>query len=384
MTRVSVVGITVTTAALVILLSAFNGIEEMVEKLYSDFDSDITIRNAKGKTFYENQINVKDIESVSGVKTTSLGLEEVVVLKHEKKWVNANLIGVDANFFDVAKVYEHMVDGYPALTVDGKDAAIIGATLLDKLEGFIPSVGYEKISIFSPKRDMRIRLGKSPFAISRIEIAGRMNYNREVNAEFILVPLNFAQELLSYEFEFSVVFIDVKNGYDNEDVKQDLKAKLGADFEVKTNYEKNELIYKTSQSEKVIVIIILLFVFIIAAFTLVAALTMMFIEKKENLGTLRAIGADKSFIFKILFSEGLLISFKGILIGLVLGYGVCLSQIYGKLLTIPNSADEPFPMRISFEDGFLIITLVSIISILASYLPAKYLLRGDNMLQKKD
>ena len=130
--------------------------------------------------------------------------------------------------------------------------------------------------------------------------------------------------------------------------------------------------------------IILLFVFIIAAFTLVAALTMMFIEKKGNLGTLQAIGADKSFIFKIFFSEGLLISFKGILIGLVLGYGVCLSQIYGKLLIMPNSADEPFPMRISFEDGFLIITLVSIISILASYLPAKYLLRGDNLLQKKD
>jgi lipoprotein-releasing system permease protein len=369
---------------LVILLSAFNGIEEMVEKLYSDFDPDITIRNAKGKTFYENQINVKDIESVSGVKTSSLGLEEVVVLKHEKKWVNANLIGVDAKFFDVAKVSEHMVDGYPSLQVDGKDAAVIGATLLDKLEGFIPSVGYENISIFSPKRDMKIRLGKSPFTISRIEIAGRMNYNREVNAEFILVPLNFAQKLLSYDSEFSVVFIDIKKGYDNEDVKQDLKAKLGADFEVKTNFEKNELIYKTSQSEKVIVIIILLFVFIIAAFTLVAALTMMFIEKKGNLGTLQAIGADKSFIFKIFFSEGLLISFKGILIGLVLGYGVCLSQIYGKLLIMPNSADEPFPMRISFEDGFLIITLVSIISILASYLPAKYLLRGDNLLQKKD
>ena len=110
----------------------------------------------------------------------------------------------------------------------------------------------------------------------------------------------------------------------------------------------------------------------------------MFIEKKGNLGTLQAIGADKSFIFKIFFSEGLLISFKGILIGLVLGYGVCLSKIYGKLLIMPNSADEPFPMRISFEDGFLIITLVSIISILASYLPAKYLLRGDNLLQKKD
>lgn len=355
----------------------------MVEKLYSDFDPDITIRYAKGKTFFDNQINVNEIKNIPGVHKISHGIEEVVVLKHEKKWVNAKLIGVDKNFLPISKMNTHMVDGFPILKEQGTEVALIGATLLDKLEGFVPSQGYESITIYSPKRNMKIRLGKNPFAMRRISISGRMNFNREVNAEYIVVPIEFARDLLSYDTEQTVIFVDVKNKVDNDDVKAKLKEKLGPDFEVKTNYEKNELIYKTSQSEKIVVIIILLFIFIIAAFTLVAALTMMFIEKKENLKTLHAIGADKSFIFKIFYNEGLLISFKGILLGLILGYTVCLVQIYGSLLTMPNSAGEPFPMRLSLGDGLLILSLVSVISILASYLPAKYLLRGDNLNLKQ-
>ncbi len=374
----------VSTAALVILLSAFNGIEKMVEQLYSDFDPDITIRSAKSKTFFDNQLDEKTIKAVPGVKEISFGIEEVVVLKHEKKWVNANMIGVDKHFLSISKMSEHMVDGYPNLKEEGQDLAIVGASLLDKLEGFIPSTGYEMLTIYSPKRNLKMRLGKNPFETRTINVSGRMNFNREVNAEFLIVPIETARELLSYSTENTVVFVDVKTGLDNEKVKQELKNKLGPGFTIKTNYEKNELIYKTSQSEKVIVIIILLFIFVIAAFTLVAAMTMMFIEKKENLGTLQALGADKPFIFRIFFTEGLLISFFGICIGLLIGYGICLAQINWSILTMPNSAGEPFPMRISWQDGILIISLVSLISVLASYLPAKYLLRGDNLLAKKD
>ncbi len=356
----------------------------MVEKLYSDFDPDITIRYAKGKTFFDNQIKLKEIKSTEGVKTVSAGIEEVVVLMHQNKWVNAKLIGADSNFLSITKMTEHMVDGFPLLKEQGKDVGLIGATLLDKLEGFIPSQGYESITIYSPKRNMKIRLGKNPFSTRMINLSGRMNFNREVNAEFIVVPIDFAKELLDYDNEKTVLFVDVKKNFENEALKKRLIAQLGPDFIVKTNYEKNELIYKTSQSEKVVVIIILLFIFIIAAFTLVAALTMMFIEKKENLGTLSAMGADKSFIFKIFYNEGLLISFKGIVIGLLIGYAICLVQIYGSVLTMPNSAGEAFPMRLSFKDGILILSLVSVISILASYLPAKYLLRGDNLNFKQD
>lgn len=374
----------VSTAALVILLSAFNGIEKMVEKLYTDFDPDITIRSATGKTFFSNQIDLKVVQSVPGVQQTSFGIEEVVVLKHEKKWVNANLLGVDEQFLKLTKMPEHMVDGYPNLKEQNSSVAIIGASLLDKLEGFIPSTGYESLTIYSPKRNLKMRLGKSPFETRQINLAGRMNFNREVNAEFIVVPIDFARNLLAYSSENSVLFVDVQAGIENESVQEKLKKMLGDGFAIKTNYEKNELIYKTSQSEKIIVIVILLFIFIIAAFTLVAALTMMFVEKKENLGTLQALGADKKFVFKIFFTEGLLISSFGVLMGLFFGYLVCFAQIQFHILTMPNSAGEPFPMKISLQDAILILTLVGIISVLASYLPAKYLLRRDNLLLKKN
>ena len=113
----------------------------MVEKLYSDFDPDVTIRSAKGKTFFDNQIDLKVIKRTPGVQTISKGIEEVVVLKHEKKWVNAKLIGAEENFLLITKMSEHMVDGFPFLREDGEDLALVGATLLDKLEGFIPSAG---------------------------------------------------------------------------------------------------------------------------------------------------------------------------------------------------------------------------------------------------
>lgn len=348
----------------------------MVEKLYSDFDPDITIRNGKGKTFFDNQIDFQTIRKVAGVKTIAKGIEEVVVLKHENKWVNAKLIGVEENFLKITKMQNHMVDGFPNLKEQGKSLALVGATLLDKLGGFIPSSGYESLMIYSPKRDIKMKLGRNPFDTKLIKLSGRMNFNREVNAEYIVVPFQVAEELLDFKGESTVAYIDVDNSIENETVKSQIQKNLGPDFIVKTNYEKNELIYKTSQSEKIIVIIILLFIFIIAAFTLVAALTMLYIEKKENMQTLFALGADKNFVFRIFFLEGLLISFKGILFGLILGHGVCLAQVYGNLLTMPNSAGEPFPIKISFSDGAMIFTMVSILSVLASYLPAKFLRRS--------
>ena len=125
--------------------------------------------------------------------------------------------------------------------------------------------------------------------------------------------------------------------YENEFVKEEIIKFLGNEFIVKTNYEKNELIFKTSKTEKLIVMIILLLIFIIAAFNLVASLTMLFIEKMDNIKTMSSFGADRKFVFKIFFFEGLMISLKGIIIGLILGYAICFTQIYGELLQMPNS-----------------------------------------------
>lgn len=377
-TRISVIGIAVITASLVILLSAFNGIESMIEKLYSDFDSDITIRSSNGKTFPENQIDIREILKIEGVSKTTRAIEEVVVLKHEKKWVNANLVGVDSAFLEISKMKEHLVDGEPKLKHGSKEFGLIGASLLDKLGGYIPeNVGYEQVTVYAPKRDSKVRLGSNPFTTKMIELSGRMNFNREVNAENIVVSIENAKEILNYRDDITSIYVDVLPDHENEEVKAGLINLLGPGFDVKTNYEKNELIYKTSKSEKIIVLIILVFIFILAAFNLIASLTMLFVEKKDNIHTLISFGADQRSVFNIFFFEGLLISGKGIVIGLLLGYGVCLTQLKSSLLTMPNSGGEPFPIDLSLSDGLLIVCLVTLLSIFFSYLPVRFLLKRN-------
>lgn len=377
-TRISVVGIAMITAALIILLSAFNGIEKMIEQLYSEYDSDITIRIVEGKTFNNNRIDIEKLKSLPEIERISRSIEEVVILKHENKWVNANVIGVDSSFLAMSKMDEHMVNGKPILELNGRRFGIIGASLLDKLDGFIPeNVGHESIICYLPKNDIKIRPGKNPFQMNVIQLSGRMNFNREVNEESIVVPIELAEELIGKKNQISAIYIDAKKGVDNEELKSKLKESIGKEFTVKTNYEKNELIFKTSKSEKIIVFIILIFIFILAAFNLVASLTMLFVEKLNDVITLKSFGATQNLIFRIFFIEGLLISFKGILFGALLGYAVCFAQVYGKLITMPNSNGEPFPVVISASDALLILGLVGVLSIIFSYLPVKYLIRKN-------
>lgn len=375
-TLISVIGITLITAALVILLSAFNGIEQMIEKLYSDFDPDISITSSEGKSFDEKSINLKEVLKMKGIVNVSRAVDEIVVIKHEQKWVNARMIGIDSSFLAMSRMKKHMVDGDPIIQDEKGPYGIIGATLLDKLGGFIPErMGYESVQIYAPKRDAKIRLGSNPFKMQMLNISSRMNFNREVNAEKIVVPLELARALLNYENDLNAIYVEVEKNEEIESIKQDLIRLLGSDFQVKTNYEKNELIYKTSKSEKMIVVIILVFIFILAAFNLIASLTMLFVEKKDNLQTLSAMGATHQSIFKIFFFEGLLISGRGIFFGLLLGYSICFLQLKLGLLTMPNSGGEAFPISLSLMDGLLILCLISILSLAFSFFPVRVLMK---------
>lgn len=350
----------------------------MIEKLYSDFDSDITIRSNEGKTFPETQIDVKELSKIEGVKSVSRAIEEIVVVKHEKKLLNARLIGVDEQFLNSSQMESHLIEGKPFLRKENIQFALIGASLLDKLEGYIPkNVGYEQVILYAPKRNAKMRLGSNPFTTQLINLSGRYNYNREVNAETILVTADFARELLNYNSDITAVYVEVDSNYSNDEVKEHIKTQLGKGFEVKTNFEKNELIFKTSKSEKFIVLIILVFIFILAAFNLIASLTMLFVEKLENIKTMISFGANQKTVFRIFFLEGLLISGKGILIGGILGYAICFLQVKTGLLSMPNSGGEAFPIRLSFWDGALIFFLVSFLSFLFSYLPVRYLIKKN-------
>ncbi|MGB0933884.1 MAG: FtsX-like permease family protein [Lishizhenia sp.] len=378
--KISVAGIFVSTAALVILLSAFNGIEQMVTKLYTDFDSDLTIRSDKGKTFNQNFLNFKEIEKVEGITNYTKAVEEVVILKHQKKYVNAELIGVDTNFLSMANVKKHLVDGEAKFFSNNQPQALFGAGLLDKLDGYIPQRFTKETILFHvPLREGKLRPGKSPMSKKIINAGGRITYNREVDNQIVLVPLSLGVELLNYKDDITAVYLSVDSTKNINAVKSNLQNVLPKDFSVKTNFEKNELIFKTSKSERLIVLIILLFVFILSSFNLVACITMLYVEKKKDIKTLYSMGVEKKAIFNIFFYEGLLISGKGIVLGLVLGYAICFIQVYFHPIEMPNSGGQHFPISPTVKDAFLILGAVSTLGVLSSYLPTKFLLRKHNV-----
>jgi lipoprotein-releasing system permease protein len=373
-TRISVVGIAIITAALIILLAAFNGIESMVEKLYSDFDPSIIIRSLKRKTFDESTLNVKKILKLPYVNGHTKAIEEIVILRNQKKWVNAKVIGVENSFMKMAKIPEHIVEGYPTFQEKGVPMGMIGATLLEKLGGYIPqNTGYEDILCYFPRRDSKFNIHSNPFTTKQLHISARINYNNEVNDEVIVIPIKLANNLLEYNKDITCFYLNIKPNSNLEKAKEEIQHLVGHQFIVKTHLEKNELIYKTSKTEKIIVIAILVFIFILASFNLVASLTMLYIEKKKNILTLQSLGANEQLIFNIFFYEGLLIAFRGILIGCLIGTIVCLAQYFGHILILPNSGNQPFPIRFSVKDGILVLSIVSVLSILSSYLPVKYL-----------
>lgn len=383
---ISVVGIAISTAALVILLSAFNGIEQMVVKLYTDFDSSLAIRSAKAKTFNQHFIDIDKIVELPEISDVSRALEEVVILKKEDKWLHAEMIGVDTSFLRMSKMNRHIVDGEPTFYIDGEPQAIFGAVLLDKLDGFIPNSEHfrEQITFNVPLREGKIRPGKNPLNVRRIDVSARMNFNREVNAENVLVPYELARELLEYEDDITALYLEVNDGVNLNRVKKKVQEIVGDDFEVKTHFEKNELIFKTSQSERLIIYFILIFIFILASFNLIASIVMLFVEKKHDISTLFSMGADRQFIFKVFFYQGLMIVGRGVVAGLVIGYLVTFAQIYFGLITMPSVPGEHFPMHATLTDTFAIVLSVTVLGFIITYFPTRILINKHEQLGQAD
>jgi lipoprotein-releasing system permease protein len=254
--------------------------------------------------------------------------------------------------------------------------AFVGAELMQNLKINIGSNTADELLIYAPKRNVKIRLGKAPFHTTRLAIDGAVNFNQEVNATALMWDFQSASNLLGYDREISKLYIALKPGYNGQEVKAKIQQVIGkTTFAVRTNLEKNELIFRTSKSERLVVFIILLFVFILAAFNLVASLTMLYVEKKDSVKLLSAIGMTKNDLFRIFFYEGLLISGAGIFFGLMAGYLVCILQLKSELLIIPG-ANVPFPIVCSLSDFILILSSVSALSFIFSYFPVRLIVKS--------
>ena len=373
---VSVFGITVITAALVIVLSAFNGIESLVIQLFSTFEPDIKIESAKTKTFEYNFIPEATYQ-VDGLTAHSKVIEEIVIIKNEDMFIIGTMKGVEPVFLKMVDMSAHLLDGRNEITVNGSPTALIGASALENLGGLIygSDLPPEIFTIYAPNRNEKIsRRNVDAFTTSSIPVTGVFSFNNEIDREHLVVPLSYANEVLDYDSEITAVEMKFEEGTDLEAKKAEILSIVGSDFSVKTNLEHNQLIYQTNKSEKWIVTLILAFIFFLATFNMIACITMLVIEKRANMQTLYAMGAKKEQLHHIFFFEGLLINFLGLLFGLILGYGICLLQQQVGLIRMEGSVVEYFPIYFKLQDFLAIIGITSIFGLLAAYVPSKILI----------
>lgn len=374
---ISVVSISIGTLALVVVLSAFNGLESLVESLFESFDSDIKIEAAEGKVFYSEDLHLEKIIKLEGVKNYTEVLEEICGVQYKKQQAIVTLKGVEDSFLEMSQMDSSIIDGTAILNSEGIYYAISGYAIASQLGVYLER-NPENFSIYAPKRG-KISSVNPMNSVHRRMIAssGVFYISPEFDTKYMLVPLAFVQDLLDYTSEISAVEISVTNKEEIIEVAEEIQQMVGDQFIVKSRYELNELIYKTNKTEKWITSLILVFILMIAAFNILSSISMLIIEKKKDIATLRSLGANKSLIRSIFFMEGILINLLGAFSGLILGVIVVLLQEHVGLLRIEGGIIEYYPVKLNPIELVYILITVIIIGFLTSWYPVRNLTKVE-------
>jgi lipoprotein-releasing system permease protein len=370
---IAVLGMLVSAAAMVILLSAFNGIEGMIEGLYTEFDQEIIIRPTESKKINPDSLRqlINFSEQLQGVERTSLFIQERIILRKKKKWANAELWAVEPSFNQMAKLYtrEHLINGK---AVENENQSLIGVGLANKLGLRSMDLTPESAVLYIPRQDRKIRIGKSPFFQQNIAVVGAMDYNKEVNDQILLVSLSFAKGYFNDEVSGLLIQTQINH---RSAVNTILNNKFGKQFTIKTNLEKNELIFKTSKSEKLIVVVILVFVFILSLFNLSASLTMTFLEKKSQLNTMYSLGLSSVDVKRVFIVLGLIIVGFGVFMGLGLGSLLVFLHEQLHLITIPGTLNA-FPSKFDVFQVLSLLFLLFSLGFVATFITTSFLMKS--------
>ncbi len=370
---IAVLGMLVSAAAMVILLSAFNGIEGMIEGLYTEFDQEIIVRPRESKKIHPDSLKqlVSFSEQLQGVERTSLFIQERIILRKKKKWANAELWAVEPSFNQMAKLYtrEHLINGRVA---ENENQSLIGVGLKYKLGLRSMDLMPESAVLYILRQDRKIRIGKSPFFQQNIAVVGAMDYNKEVNDQILLVSLSFAKGYFNDEVSGLLIQTQINR---RSAVNTILNNKFGKQFTIKTNLEKNELIFKTSNSEKLIVVVILVFVFILSLFNLSASLTMTFLEKKSQLNTMYSLGLSSVDVKRVFIVLGLIIVGFGVFMGLGLGSLLVFLHEQLHLITIPGTLNA-FPSKFDVLQVLSLLFLLISLGFVATFITTSFLMKS--------
>ena len=371
---ISLVGVGVGTAALIIVLSVFNGFETVVISLFSVFDPDIEITAAKGKTFHSGEIHPERIRKMDGIISYTEVVEENALLRYNKQQYLAIIKGVDSLYQKNCPLDSLIVNGEITLQADSFDFAVPGYGVAYFL-GLDMNDPQNFISVYIPKRTGNLTaLTEDVFNYEIIKPMGIFSVQQDFDDKYMLVPLRFARRLLNYTDEVSSVEIRLAKNADADMVKKQIAALAGEKFKVRNRFEQQETLYKIMKTEKWAVFLILTFILIVASFNVIGSLSMLIIDKKKDIGILRSMGAQDKLIKQIFFLEGLLITLTGAVFGLMLGLLVCyLQQSFGmvKLQGGGSFVINAYPVHMKVTDFIYVFFTVFLIGMVAAWIPVQ-------------
>jgi len=373
LSRISMVGVAVGTMALVIVLSVFNGLEDLIRGLYASFDAELKIEAAIGKSFTVTDDWLEEISRTEGVEVLTEVIEDNALFGYRGVQKVAKLKGVSENFLDQGRFEEGYFRGDLTLGTVTQPEAILGMGVASVLRVDLDNE-LEFLTVFYPRAAARAGSidPRQLYNQNIIRPVGYFSIEKQFDDEYVIAPLSFVRDLLEYGDRRTALEIKVADGYRIRDVKRRLRSQLGEDFLVRDTDEQHASLLRAIQIEKLFVFITLTFILAVASFNIFFSLSMLAIEKKKDIAVLKAMGAKDGLIKAIYLKQGAIIAFSGAAVGLFLGFLIVwLQDNYGLVsLGVASSIVDSYPVKMVWTD-FLFTSLSVIgITLLASYRPA--------------
>jgi lipoprotein-releasing system permease protein len=367
------VGVAISTMALVAVMSVFNGLEDLIRGLFSSFDSELQVTPVAGKSFVATEDWLNAIRKVEGVEVITEVIEDNALLEYRGNQHIARVKGVSDNYFDHERFSKGYFWGDTTLGTALRPGAILGRGVAFALSVNLDDIN-SVLQIYYPKAP-KSAASLDPnqlYAAGQVEPRGFFSIEQGVDNEYILVPLDFFKDLLNYGQKRTALELKVASGYSISSVQQAVQAHLGAEFAVKNADEQHATLIRTVKLEKLVVFLTLTFILALASFNIFFSLSMLAIEKKKDLAVLKSMGAKNSLIRGIFLKQGALIAFSGAFLGLILGLLLVGAQEKFGLISlgIASGVVDAYPVRIHWPDlGWISLAVVTI-TLLASWRPA--------------
>jgi lipoprotein-releasing system permease protein len=368
---ISMLVVGISTMAMIIVLSVFNGLEGLLRNLYGQYDPDITVVPTQGKTFSVEEAWLSELREIDGVESVAEVIEDNVLVRYKDAQRVVRMKGLSDAFIDQRRIQDYIVDGQDVLKKDNIGYAIAGRGIQYALS---LSVGddFHPLQVYYPRDIQPGRLNPSSlFSLRSIRVGGIFAVEKYYDENYIFVPLEFMQELLKDTRRRTSLEIQVKK--DAAEVKKALQEFLGPAYNVRLNEEIHGDLYKILKWEKIFVFLTFGLIIAIGSINIYFSLSMLVIDKKKDLAILQSLGAGPGLRAKVFLAEGAIIAFSGGLIGLVLGLGISwLQQTYGIVsIGVPGALTQAYPVAIEWLDVLLITLLIIGITLVAAIQPAR-------------